>query len=268
MAKRKTPFEKEWNLLQKEEKKYAGKRKEGPTSILLLKLDKLIPKKLSGILNKAFLKGFNLVFEKGTWLIEKTYNKKKKEAEFKVSSYANDLESSRRTAKKFRRTARSSKAINVLISLVEGIVLGIFGLAVPDIPIFVGVVLKSVYEVALSYGYDYHDDKEKIFILKIIEVAMSDDDFMRKDAELNSAIDYLSTHGDVIDDLSISKEEQIKMTSDSLVKEMLYTKFIQQFLIIGLFGGLFDPAYVNRISTYAELKYRRRFIGKKIYEEK
>lgn len=269
MVKRKTPFEKEWNVLQKDEKKYAGRRKDGPTSLLLMKLERIIPKKLSNALNKAFLKAFDLIFEKGTWLIERTYNKKKKEAEFKVSTYASNLVYNRKTAKQFRRRARSSKILNVIISLFEGILLGIIGMAIPDIPIFVGMVLKSVYEVSLDYGYDYHDDNEKIFILKIIEVSMSDDEeFVEKDEELNDAIDYLASHGDVISDLSVSKDEQIKVTSNALVKEMIYTKFIQQFMIIGLFGGLFDPAYVNRISTYAELKYRRRFLGRKIHEEK
>ena len=269
MARKKTPFKKEWFVLLKDEEKYKGRRKDGPTSLLLMKLDRIIPKKLSGALNKAFSKAFDLIFEKGTWLIERTYNKKGKEVQFKVSTYENDLANNRKTAKKFRRTAQKDKIINILISLLEGIVMGIFGLAMPDIPIFVGMVLKSVYEVALNYGYDYHDDNEKIFILKIIEVSMMDDlDFEENDKELNSAIDYLAINGDKIESFDITKKGQIEATSHALAKEMLYTKFLQQIMVIGLFGGLFDPAYVNRISTYAELKYRRRFLGKKTNEEK
>ncbi|MCQ2554247.1 MAG: EcsC family protein [Clostridia bacterium] len=266
---RKTPWEKEWIILQKNEEKYGKKRKDGPTSLLLMRLERIIPKKLSGALDFAFLKAFRLIFEKGTWLIEKTYNRKKKETDFKVNTYASRLNESGRNVRVFRRKAKASKLFNIFISLLEGILMGVLGFAIPDIPVFVSMVLKSVYEVALSYGYSYDTDNEKVFVLKIIEVAMCDEEeFVEKDRELNAAIDHIASHGDIIGAINITKEDQIKGTSRSLVKEMIYTKFIQQFMIVGLFGGLFDPAYISRISTYAELKYRRRFLGKKLNEEK
>ena len=37
-------------------------------------------------------------------------------------------------------------------------------------------------------------------------------------------------------------------------------------MIIGIAGGVFDPIYVNRISNYAVLKYRRRFLGSRLQE--
>ena len=45
---KKTPWEKEWIDLQKKEAKFTHKRKEGPTSVLMQKLDKVVPKKLRG----------------------------------------------------------------------------------------------------------------------------------------------------------------------------------------------------------------------------
>ena len=47
---------------QKEEK-FIARRKEGPTSVLVKKLDRFIPEKLSGTLNAAFFKGFQVIFE-------------------------------------------------------------------------------------------------------------------------------------------------------------------------------------------------------------
>ena len=44
---------------------------------------------------------------------------------------------------------------------------------------------------------------------------------------------------------------------------MIYTKFLQGQFVIGIAGGIFDPIYVNRISDYAVLKYRRRFLESK-----
>lgn len=127
------------------------------------------------------------------------------------------------------------------------------------------MVLKSVYEIALSYGYDYQTDEEKVFILKVIEVSMYDEEeFVEANDELNELIDQIVADGDNLDGYEVDKEAQIKMTARALSREMLYTKFLQGQLIIGIAGGIFDPVYVNRISTYAVLKYRRRFLRNKV----
>ena len=84
--KKKTPWEQEWQNLSKKEEKFVARREEGPTSVLVKKLDRFIPEKLSGTLNAAFFKGFQVIFEKGTGIIEKTYNKDKKEAEEYISN--------------------------------------------------------------------------------------------------------------------------------------------------------------------------------------
>lgn len=229
------------------------------------KLDRFIPDKLSGTLNAAFFKGFQIIFEKGTGIIEKTYNKDKKEADFKVDTYANELMQNKKSARTFTKRAKSSKTANLMISTVEGIGLGLVGAGIPDIPLFIAMVLKSVYEVALSFGYEYDSDEEKIFILKVIEAAMCDEeDFIKKNDELNDIIDYIASNGDAIGSWNVDKEEQMRATSRCLSEEMIYTKFLQGQFIIGIAGGVFDPIYVNRISNYAVLKYRRRFLRNKM----
>ena len=151
--RKKSPWEQEWHDLLKKEKKFITRRKEGPTSVLVKKLDRFIPEKLSSTLNAAFFKGFQVIFEKGTGIIEKTYNKDKKEADFKVNTYAHELMKNRKSARTFTKKAKASKAANLMISGVEGIGLGLVGAGIPDIPLFIAMVLKSVYEVALSFGY-------------------------------------------------------------------------------------------------------------------
>ena len=79
LLNRKSAWEKEWDDLEKKEAKYAARRQEGPTSVLIEKLDRFIPKKLNETLDAAFSKGFALIFEKGTGVIEKTYNKEQKQ---------------------------------------------------------------------------------------------------------------------------------------------------------------------------------------------
>ena len=267
--KKKTPWEQEWHDLARKEEKFIARRKEGTTSVLVKKLDRFIPDKLSGTLNAAFFKGFQVIFEKGTGIIEKTYNKDKKKADFKVDTYAHELKNNKKSARTFTKRAKSTKAANLMISSVEGIGLGLVGAGIPDIPLFIAMVLKSVYEVALSFGYEYESDEEKIFILKVIEAAMCDEDeFIAKNSELNDIIDYIAANGDEIGGWKIDKEEQMRATSRCLSEEMIYTKFLQGQFVVGIAGGVFDPIYVNRISNYAVLKYRRRFLRSKMAQGK
>lgn len=265
---KKSPWKKEWDDLKKKEAKFTEKRTAGPTSALINKLDKFVPDKLSDTLNEAFYKGFEVIFEKGTGVIEKTYNKEKRENDYQLNEYAAELKTDRKTARNFTKHAKSSKAKNLLMSGVEGVGLGLVGAGIPDIPIFIGMILKSVYEVALSYGYKYDTDGEKIFILKLIQTAMLDDEeFIRANAELNRLIDQAAGSGDSFDDCGADKAEQMKATAAALSNEMIYTKFLQGQMLVGVLGGVFDPIYVNRISDYAVLKYRRRFIRSKALKE-
>ena len=52
--------------------------------------------------------------------------------------------------------------------------------------------------------------------------------------------------------------------ANCLSKELLYMKFVQGLPIIGAVGGAYDYVYMNKISKYAQLKYKRRFLRKKI----
>ncbi len=265
LLNKKSAWERDWQDLVKREGKYQEKRQQGPTSVLIEKLDRFIPEKLNATLDAAFSKAFALVFEKGTGIIEKTYNKEKKQVDYMVDAYATEVKADKRSVKRFTKRAKASKATNMMITGVEGIGLGLVGAGLPDIPLFVAMLLKSVYEVALSYGYDYESDGEKAFILKIIEVAMYDDEaFIEGNRSLNRLIEEIVGDGDTLEHYEVDKEGQIARTAKALSKEMLYTKFLQGQMIIGVAGGIFNPIYINRITDYAVLKYRRRFLTSKV----
>ena len=258
---KKSPWEKEWEDWLKKESKFAEKRQAGPTSVLINKLDRFVPSKLSSTLNAAFFKGFEVIFEKGTGVIEKTYNKEQKEKDFQINTYAAELGADRKAVRKFTKQAKSAKATNLLVSTVEGVGLGLVGAGIPDIPLFIAMLLKSVYEIALSYGYRYDTEEEKVFILRMIQVAMLDDEaFIQANMEFNELIDQIVADGDTMEGYRVDKTAQMRATSEALSAEMIYTKFLQGTMIVGMAGGIFDPIYINRISDYAVLKYRRRFL--------
>lgn len=265
LLSRKSAWEKEWEDLKKKEAKFASKRQQGPTSVLIEKLDRFIPAKLNDTLDAAFSKAFAIIFEKGTGVIEKTYNKEQKQADYLVDAYATEIKADKKSVRRFTKRAKSSKATNMMLTGVEGIGLGLVGAGLPDIPLFVAMVLKSVYEVALSYGYDYESEGEKAFILKVIETAMYDEEeFIEENRLLDELIDNIVSDGDTLDGYEIDKEGQINRTAKALSREMLYTKFLQGQMIVGVAGGIFNPIYINRITDYAVLKYRRRFLSSKV----
>lgn len=99
------PCEKEWEALLKKEQRLLEKRKEKKETALNRLLAEKVPEKLQHTLDIAFEKAFHLIFEKGTGIIEKTYQKDKLEKEFKVNLYADQIYGTRKTLRKFSKKA-------------------------------------------------------------------------------------------------------------------------------------------------------------------
>ena len=70
-----TPWQKEWNALIKQERRYLENRLEKKDTKLNTLLAEKVPEKLQNTLNAAFAKAFETIFEKGSGIIEKTYKR-------------------------------------------------------------------------------------------------------------------------------------------------------------------------------------------------
>lgn len=214
-----------------------------------------VPAKLQDTLDVAFAMAFETIFEKGTGIIEKTYNKEDLEYQYQVNAYAASIKENKKTLRKFGKKTNAANAKNLLLTSVEGVGMGALGVGLPDIPVFVGVLLKSVYEVALNYGYAYDTPEEKYFILKLIETALSHDTVLTYgNAQLNAYIEKPSLPADY------ELAAQIRHTSATMSKELLYLKFLQGIPVVGAVGGAYNTVYLQKVLTYAKLKYQRRFL--------
>lgn len=247
--------EKEWQQMLRAEQAFLNRNMQARGVGWQDKIAKFVPQKLESTLNAAFYKAFELIFDKGTGVIEKTYQKEKKEQNYKINAYAADVRNTRRSLRAFGREAAASKNLNMAVSTVEGVGMGLLGMGLPDIPLFLSVLLKSIYEIALSYGFSYDTKDEQIFILKLIEAALSHDkELAERNMELNLWMQREKT------DSEAEWSVQIRSTSDALSKELLYLKFVQGIPVVGVIGGLSDMVYQKKISDYAALKYKRRFL--------
>ena len=129
---KRTPLQKEWEKLEVQEQRFLQKRSEKRESILNQKLEEKIPPKT---LDTAFAKAFALIFEKGTGVIEKTYQRTKLEQDYQVRQYMADVKQNSKSLRSFSKKARDTGTKNLLLSGVSGIGMGVLGIGLPDIPV-------------------------------------------------------------------------------------------------------------------------------------
>ncbi len=261
MRTKRTPWQKEWDSLVKKEAKLAAKKLEAKPSRLNGFLEQKVPPNLQDTLDTAFEKAFRLVFQKGTAVIEKTYNKTKMEQDFDINSHIEKVKKDSKSLKTFSKTAGKKGTGNLVFSGVSGVGLGVLGIGIPDIVLFVAVMLKSIYEISLSYGYDYNTDKEKQFILLLIRAALGKDDFEQNNAKVDRFIENGKLE-------VYQMDFSIEQTSALLSKELLYMKFLQGVPIVGAVGGAYDFVYTKQILDYAKIKYYKRFLADRKPAEK
>ena len=228
-------------------------------------LEKKVPENLQNTLDTAFSKAFYLIFEKGTGIIEKTYKKEELEKEYKINEYTAQVRKDKKSLKTFSKKASGSGNLNLLISGVSGVGLGVLGIGIPDIVLFTGLMLKSVYEIALNYGFDYEKEEEKKFILLVIQGAMSYGEELQ---EINEELNVFMETGRFSEKYSLEEmvsgkeplEQMIEEAAGCLSKELLYMKFLQGIPLVGAAGGAYDAIYMKKIVEYAKMKYQRRFL--------
>lgn len=254
-------IDKELQRIEKIEDRLRRQAEKKSNPIWKAKLEEKIPDKVMAGLQKAFSKAFYLIFEKGSVIIEKTYDKESTEKEFQIKDYAMDIKGGRKEISHMKWGAMGGNAINTMITTAEGIGLGALGIGMPDIVIWVGILLRGVYETAMKYGFDYESPEEKIFILKMLEAAMlTGDEWMIANETVDAYIEQ-ELHVIPADDVV---KQQIEKTTDAFAADMLVTKFIQGLPVVGMLGGATNPVYYHKVMSYVQLKYRKRYLRGKM----
>ncbi|MBD7912134.1 MULTISPECIES: EcsC family protein [Clostridium] len=253
--------------LNKEEKKILDKKEnkliKEKINPLVEKVEAKIPKKLKSTLDVAFYNGFKIVLNKGTKYIEKMYDKEKIQLEHDINNYSMQKRINKKSIKLIDKKARKSNLLNSTISTLEGGTLGILGIGLPDIPLFIVMILKTIYEISLSYGFNYEREEEKVYILNLITVALLKGEL--KD-EYNSKLDELAKKIDLDLNINYIMDDEIKKASDSLSQGMVTAKFIQGIPLVGAIGGVTNYVVINKISKFAALKYKKRYLSKILNE--
>ncbi len=151
----------------KKEQKFLQSAQKEQASVLQQKIAQKIPQKLEDTLKVAFRKAFYMMFEKGNGWIEKTISDDLA-LEYQVNAFRMQQSPTKQSWKKLKKSSQKKGSMNVMLTTVEGVALGTLGIGLPDIPIFMGMLLKGLYETAISYGFDYQTEEEQIFLLWLI----------------------------------------------------------------------------------------------------
>ena len=219
---------------------------------LMNKVENKIPDDLKSKLEAAFYKAFGIVFEKGTGVIDKTYDRKTMNMDFRA--YRSIIDKDSEALIHLRRKLDRSLKKDIALTAAEGTGLGILGIGLPDIPIFIGVILRSIYKIASTYGFDCSDENEKCYILKLITGAMSRGEGRERTDRQIKRMEYLIDNNIFEGDL----DREMKRTAGVLANELLTYKFVQGLTFVGVIGGYTNVKVFRRIVTYAHLKYERR----------
>lgn len=253
--KRQAALEKELAVLLKKEEQLRQKAMKAASPRWKAELEQKVPKKVYHSLETAFSKAFSVVFTQGVGVIEKTYNRQNLEETHSVQDYAVQVKGGRRELKQVKRSAGRPGVVNTALTTVEGVGLGVLGIGLPDIVLFVGMLLKGVYETALSYGFSYDTPEERLFILRMMEAALTKG---TEYAEKDAAVDQMLSAVPQVTDAEL--QAQIQKTGSAFAVDMLLLKFVQGFPLVGALGGAANPVYYNKVMRYVQIKYQKRYL--------
>ncbi len=254
--KRRKLIKRELLSLQMEEQKLRASAQSAKPLGLKKAIEEKIPKKTYDALESAFCTGFSLVFQKGRRLIELTYRKENLKEEHRLRDDAVQTQASRADLRQMHRRAKAAVGKNLAATTAEGMALGLAGVGLPDIVLFLSTVLKGVYETALHYGFEYESRNEQYLILKMMEASLKSG---RAWLKADDQVDQLLQE----DAFAVTEEVfqmQLKATASTFAMDMLVLKFVQGFPVVGLIGGAANPVYYQKVMKYVQRKYRKRYL--------
>lgn len=154
------------------------------------------------------------------------------------------------------KTADQLSASRSSMAAVQGATTGFGGfltLAV-DIPAILGLSLKIIQEIAMSYGFDPKQKEERIFAVKVMQFASSD--IVGKKAILEDLVAFGSgeRNQQMISQLQ-GWQEVVAVYRDNFG----WKKLFQLIPVAGmLFGAIINKGMLNDVAEAAKMLYRKR----------
>lgn len=139
---------------------------------------------------------------------------------------------------------------------------GIFTLAI-DIPMVLGMALKTLQEIAILHGYDPNDKRERVFIVKCLQFTSAD--IVGKEAILKELSTMHEQH--TASENMISQLQGWKEVFFTYRDQYGWKKLFQMVPIAGiLFGAYANRSMIHDVAEAGIMLYRKRRIYDKLQE--
>ncbi len=249
---------KEQRLLQEKKPSLLTRKVQQITEPVRQKAQRVVPQqaveKSVQVLEKAFEKSFDLVLEKGSGWIGKLCSEQKRLQRYEEFSQKPlcAWELSRLGCEVAMRASG-----NMVFSSVQGGVMGVLGIGLPDVPIFLAAVFKTLFEISLSFGYPYDLPQEQVYQMLLICAAVGTPEERyraTKDADDTAQQIRMGMMP------KISREQAKVRASKALCSAALAGKMVQGTPIVGVYGGFKNGVLLKRIGSMAAVKYQQRML--------
>ncbi|WP_246021898.1 EcsC family protein [Paenibacillus zeisoli] len=138
---------------------------------------------------------------------------------------------------------------------------GLFTLAI-DIPAILGLSLKTIQEIAITYGYDPKEKLERIFVIKCLQFASAD--IVGKKAVLEDLADFGNENRQRE---SLSQLQGWREVIASYRDNFGWKKLFQLVPVAGaLFGAIINRGTLQDVAEAATMLYRKRRILERLRE--
>lgn len=256
------PYHRILDRLERREARLLRRRSLSPLSNQMEKLRSKIPNTVRSKLEYAFEKAFSLLFgPEGTRFLEHTYARKKLEAQAELWQAPLSPAQARQALGEMERSVGLTRPLETAAAGAEGVVLGLLGVGLPDIPVLLAWLLRSLYRDATRYGFSYESPAERVYLLLLLQGALTEGEVRR---ELSLRADRLGRGLDHGWEVSFCLEEEVRKASVLLSERLLLVKFIQGLPVVGVVGGLSNLSLSAAVSEYGTLKYKKRFLERKV----
>lgn len=141
---------------------------------------------------------------------------------------------------------------------------GVFTLTI-DIPLLLGMQLKTLQDIAICYGYDPNDQKERLFIVKCLQFTSSD--IVGKKAILQQ-LSKFNTPDENVKREVISELQGWREVVFTYRDQIGWKKLFQMVPVAGLlFGAWTNRSAVNDVAETGMMLYRKRRILERLLIE-
>ncbi|MCM3570850.1 EcsC family protein [Neobacillus mesonae] len=255
-------LEKELRKIEKWEKSQKGLwfwEKIGRIPFALL--DKITPKFIQDKIGVVIDELGSYIQTGGQYLISERMIFKK----FNPENVTNLEEVRRLPLEKMDHVAEEIRNSREKAAAIQGATTGIGGIftLVIDIPVLLGLSLKVLQEIALSYGFDPKEKSERVFIVKCLQFTSSD--VVGKKAILEELTDFNAEKrsGRIISQLQ-GWREVVATYRDHFG----WKKLFQLVPIAGIvFGAMINRSSIQDVAETGIMLYRKRRILERLHEK-